>query len=131
MTSYLLDTHVVIWLACSPKRVPEDILTQLADPQNRRLVSAVTAMEITTKYRLGKLPEGELFVQDWDGTLDRLMATQISLTPAQGHAAGSLEWDHRDQFDRMLAAQAIDLGVPLVSADACMATLPGLDVRWG
>jgi len=127
---YLLDTHVLIWLACSPERVPLGIRTQLADPQNRRLVSAVTAMEITTKYRLGKLPQGEPFVRDWDRTLDRLMATEIPLTAAQAHAAGSLVWDHRDPFDRMLAAQAIDLCVPLVSGDTRMATLPGLDVRW-
>ena len=130
MSAYLLDTHALIWLVRDPERVPEYVRSILADPDNIRLVSAVSAMEITLKHRLGKLPEGDTFVDDWRGTMFELMATETPLTPAQGFAAGALEWDHRDPFDRMLAAQAIDLGLPLVSGDRAMLTAPGLDVLW-
>jgi PIN domain nuclease of toxin-antitoxin system len=127
---YLLDTHVLIWLVNRQRRIPTATRALLADEANALLVSAVTAMEITTKYRLGKMPEAEPFVRDWSGALDRLMATEVPLTPAQGFAAGGLAWPHGDPFDRMLAAQAMNLKVPFVSGDKVMSTLPGLDLRW-
>ena len=130
MSTYLLDTHTLIWLARDPERVPARVRTILADRNNTRLVSAVSAMEITLKYRLGKLPEGETFVRDWHGTMTKLMATETPLTPAQGFMAGALDWDHKDPFDRMLVATAIDLGAPFVSGDTMMPTAPGLDSLW-
>ena len=130
MSAYLLDTHVLIWLARCPERIPGATRALLADPSVTRFVSAVSAMEITTKYRLGKMPDGEPFVDNWEWALGELMATQTPLTAAQGFAAGALDWEHRDPFDRMLAAQAMDLGVPLVSGDAVMRTLPSLTICW-
>jgi len=130
LAAYLLDTNVLIWLPSHIERVPPGVLDLLADPATTRVVSAVSAMEIATKYRLGKLPDGYPFVADWSGTISELMATETPLTPAQGLAAGLLDWDHKDPFDRMLAAQALDLKIPLVSADVKMKECPGLTVLW-
>ena len=130
MTAYLLDTHALLWLVNNPKRIPAATHALLADESNDLLVSAVTAWVITTKHRLGKLPEAEPLVCGWPEMIDRLLAIEVPLTPTQGFAAGRLVWQHGDPFDRMLAAQAIDMRVPLVSGDKVMATLPGLDVCW-
>ena len=54
-TSYLLDTHVLLWLLGDPGRVPEVVRDQLADRTNGLLVSAASALEISTKVRIGKL----------------------------------------------------------------------------
>ena len=130
MQAYLLDTHTLIWLARSPEKVPLRTRELLSASHAKRFVSAVTAIELTTKYRNGKLPEAETFINDWDGSLSKLMADEIPLTARQGFRAGLLDWAHRDPFDRMLAAQAIDLDIPLISIDPAMSTLPALKVVW-
>ncbi|WP_406692394.1 hypothetical protein REH65_11355 [Saccharopolyspora sp. ID03-671] len=44
--------------------------------------------------------------------------------------AGSMDWGHRDPFDRMIAAQCMIESLALVSADKAFATLPGIQVLW-
>lgn len=130
MAAYLLDTHTLVWLARDPARIPARARALLSEPDTIRLVSAASAMELTTKYRIGKMPEAETFVNDWHGTLRQLLATETPLTPKQAFDAGLLDWPHKDPFDRMLAAQAIDLKVPLVTRDPAMTALPQLQVIW-
>lgn len=130
MSLYLLDTHALIWLVKEPNRIPEFTRELLADPDNTRIVSAVSAMEITLKYRLGKWPQIRDLIENWDAAVQTLMAIETPLTPKQAFLAGSLDWEHRDPFDRMLVAQAIDLKVPLVKADAKITELPGLEILW-
>lgn len=130
MSAYLLDTHALVWLVSAPERIPVAARDLLANPGATILVSAVTAWEIATKHRLGKMPEAEQLIQNWSGVMADLVATETPLTTRQGFMAGSLDWQHKDPFDRMLVAQAIDLGVPLVSGDGVMPTAPGLDLLW-
>ena len=89
-------------------------------------------MEVATKVRLGKLPEAEKLVTStaWLAALRRLRAEELAITTAHSLAAGSLDWPHRDPFDRLLAAQAILEQVPLVSIDPVFSTLPQLTVVW-
>jgi len=130
MASYLLDTHTLLWIVTSPSRVPQITREILRDQSNNLLISAVSAMELATKLRLGKLPAAEPLVLGWKDMVGRLDATELPLLSQHALVAGSLNWQHKDPFDRMLAAQAILLGVPLVTRDPVMATLPGLDVMW-
>jgi PIN domain nuclease of toxin-antitoxin system len=44
--------------------------------------------------------------------------------------AGTLPWDHRDPFDRVIAAQSMIESAPLVTADEKLAGLPGLHTIW-
>lgn len=122
-TSYLLDTHVLLWLLARPDRVPDDVRHRLADPANALLVSAASALEISTKVRIGKLPAPDL-----PTTLGRrvadLGAETLSVTLEHGLLAGSMRWDHRDPFDRLLVAQATLEELVLVTVDATMAALP-------
>ncbi|MDR2253997.1 MAG: type II toxin-antitoxin system VapC family toxin [Bifidobacteriaceae bacterium] len=129
---YLLDTHVFLWLVGSPDRLPGALVAELADPATDIAVSAATAMEIATKVRVGKLPEAADLARpaDWGRAVRRLGARTADLTAPQCLMAGSLTWDNRDPFDRLLAAQAIALSVPLITADAAFRDLEGLTVRW-
>jgi len=126
----LLDTHVVLWLHQAPQRIPPQTLEILSDDRVLRLVSAVTGYEILNKHRLGKLPEATDFVDRWEKTIDLLAATELPLTVSQSRLAGRLSWDHRDPWDRMLAAQAMELGVPLVTADPVFTNVTEIDVFW-
>jgi PIN domain nuclease of toxin-antitoxin system len=122
-TPYLLDTHVLLWLLGNPGRVPEEVRDQLADRANALLVSAVSALEITTKVRVGKLDAPGL-----PTTLGRrvadLGAETLPVTLEHGLLAGSLRWDHRDPFDRILVAQATLEELVLVTVDAAITDLP-------
>lgn len=122
-SSFLLDTHVVLWLLGRPDRVPVAVRAELADRENTLLVSAASALEISTKVRIGKLDAPTL-----PTTLDRrlldLGATQLPITVDHALLAGSMRWAHRDPFDRILVAQATLDELVLVTVDATIAALP-------
>lgn len=69
-------------------------------------------------------------VHDIDRALDCLGATALAITHTHAILGGTFEWTHRDRFDRMLAAQSIVEGVPLVTADAAFAGIPAVPTIW-
>jgi PIN domain nuclease of toxin-antitoxin system len=122
-TAYLLDTHVLLWLLGDAARVPEKVRDQLGDRTNSLLVSAASALEISTKVRIGRLDAPSL-----PTTLGRrvadLGAETLPVTLEHGLLAGSLRWDHRDPFDRILVAQATLEELVLVTVDGAITDLP-------
>ena len=114
----LLDTHALVWWWTDDPRLPAAARDAIADPDRVVLVSAASAWEIATKHRLGKWAEVAPLVDGFDDLLRRSRFAPLPITPAQARMAGSLDWAHRDPFDRMLLAQARDLAVPLVSGDS-------------
>lgn len=126
--TYLLDTHVLLWLWGDPGRIAPERLAELAEPANTLLVSAVCAMEVATKTRLGKLEVGRTLVPTWSARVAEISAEELSISPAHALLAGSMQWEHRDPFDRLLVAQALTEGVPLVTVDPVMIQVPGLRV---
>lgn len=124
---YLADTHVLIWLVAqdSPRG---GTATVLADPDNRIVVSAVSAYEVSYKARIGKFPSGATLIRRWAEAMTALAAEELPLTAADASTAGELDWEHRDPFDRMLVAQAQNEGLILVTADRAMLNAPGVAV---
>jgi PIN domain nuclease of toxin-antitoxin system len=120
----LLDTHALLWWQTDDERLSTTARAAIADASNEILVSAASAWEIATKIRLGKLggvPEaatrfGELVNADG---FHHLPVTHI-------HAlrAGSYALEHRDPFDRMLAAQSAIERLALVTCDEAFAAFP-------
>jgi len=102
----------------------------IEDPATRLQVSAVSAWELTTKHRLGKLPQAEVLISGFERNLGRLGALQLQISAEHALLAGALEWEHRDPFDRMLAAQAMVEGVHLVTRDPAFNGLNGLRTIW-
>lgn len=118
----LLDTHVVVWWSTGSSRVPMNWVEAIVDPANDVAVSAATAWEIEIKKRAGKL--------DFPRTaLEVATENRFGLLPISFEAstlAGQLDWDHRDPFDRMLAAQSIEHGLTIVTSDRELAGGPGV-----
>jgi PIN domain nuclease of toxin-antitoxin system len=121
---------VLIWALAAPDRLPATVRARVADRRENLVVSPASAFEIATKHRLGRLPEAAALVHAFDEQVFRLGADLIAIEARHAITAGSLDWEHRDPFDRMLAAQAMSQGLELVSADAVFAGLPGLVVVW-
>lgn len=120
---FLLDTHVLLWLIGAPDRVPEPIRDTLSDPANVLCVSAVSALEVATKQRLGKLTVDGL-IEAWEERVADIGATELVVTSAHSRLAGTMRWSHRDPFDRLLVAQATIEGLTLVTVDDAMRDLP-------
>lgn len=122
---YLLDTHIVLWLAGEADRVPSAVRAEL-ETAAERVVSSASAMEIAQKTRLGRLPMGDAVIDRWSFLMDQYQALDLPLTVGHMFRAGSLEWHHRDPFDRMLAAQAQLEGLTLVTSDRKLLAYDGI-----
>ncbi len=111
----LLDTHVLIWWLLGDPGLSIDARTGIADEDNQVFVSAASGWEITTKYRIGKLPKTTMLAADVAEATASQGFSELPVTLRQAQLAGELPGDHRDPFARMLAAQAILADLSLVS----------------
>lgn len=130
MSTLLLDTHALAWAVGRPDRLSDRARSAVADPANHLIVSAASAWELSTKLRLGRFPEAELLVAQFPSLVAELGAEPLPITDRHALRAGGLGWDHRDPFDRMLAAQALLEHATLVTRDDAFAALGGLDTLW-
>jgi PIN domain nuclease of toxin-antitoxin system len=113
----LLDTHTLLWAVIHPEFLSGKASKVIEDTTNAILVSAASAWEIATKVRSGKLPGAEVFERDFLQTLDDLGYELLSIDAATALRAARLTGDHRDPFDRMIAAQALALDIPVIGKD--------------
>jgi PIN domain nuclease of toxin-antitoxin system len=115
----LIDTHYVLWAAISSKRMETWARKLIADLDNEILVSAASVYEISLKVRLGKLPEAVEFESDLISNIEsRLGYTVLPLEGETMMRAARFEAPHADPFDRMIAAQAIQNNLPVLSTDS-------------
>lgn len=126
----LLDTHALLWALLEPAKLSTRARRVIEDPETRLLVSAATAWEIATKYRLGRLPDASDVVSDYARHLVRLRAEDVPVRSGHALVAGSMTIEHGDPFDRILAAQALTESVPLVTNDPAFRTIEGLETLW-
>jgi PIN domain nuclease of toxin-antitoxin system len=113
----LLDTHTFLWwLDGDPNLTARAQAAISADP-TKVYVSSATAWEISTKARIGKLPDALDVAADIAGCIAREGFQALSVTVEHGQRAGALPGPIKDPFDRMLIAQAMLDGLHLVSIE--------------
>ena len=111
----LLDTHAFLWWIADSRRLSNAAYAAIFDSANTVFVSAATAWEVATKYRLGKLPQAESMAYDVVSTIALQGFSELPITVEHGDRAGSLAGPHRDPFDRILISQAMTEDLVLVS----------------
>jgi len=126
----LLDTSTLLWALADPARLSARATHLIEAPTNVVLVSAASAWEIATKHRLGKLPGAGPIVVGFTAHLATLRAEELPVRSVHALRAGSFVTEHRDPFDRMLAAQAVVEGVPLLTNDPAFAAFVELETVW-
>lgn len=114
----LLDSHTLIWAGDDPAKVPAPAMGVMQDPANDLFISAATIWEMAIKVAIGKLPLSLPYRQWLDKAVDDQGLSILPITLDHTERQISLPFHHRDPFDRLIAAQAIVEGIPLVSADA-------------
>lgn len=113
----LLDTHVFLWWLDGDRRLTRRPRALGADHAVEILVSAGSAWEIATKARTGRLPGALEVAADIGGIIRSQGFGTLDINVAHAQRAGSLADEHRDPFNRILAAQALAEDIPIVSAD--------------
>lgn len=120
----LLDTHLLLWLAATPKKLSKKARTFIEDQDNELFFSAASIWEVAIKQTLGR----EDFIVDAHLLRRGLLDNGYSELPIlSDHAVvvNSLPNIHKDPFDRMLIAQATVEGFVLLTADLAVARYPG------
>ncbi len=125
----LLDTHVLLWWWSNDTKLSHNAREVLADSKTDIYVSAVSAWEIATKIRLGRLPAFEDTIWRFRELVQESAMQHLSITYLHGLHAGRYEQQHRDPFDRMLAAQAEIESFVLVTGDFAFQEFP-VQVLW-
>ncbi|MCK0507094.1 type II toxin-antitoxin system VapC family toxin [Aromatoleum anaerobium] len=126
---YLLDTHALLWWFTDDPRLSPAAREAIADDANAILVSAASAWEIATKHRLGKLNEAADAVRRFDELVAADGFQHLPVCHFHALKAGSYPAEHRDPFDRMLAAQSELESVQLITCDPAFA-LFGTATLW-
>jgi len=120
---YLLDTHALLWWWTDDPQLSPTARACIQDEANTILVSAASAWELATKHRLGRLPLAAEAVTRFNELVELDAFQHLPVSYLHALRAGGLAVDHRDPFDRMLAAQSELEGAPLISCDVAFATL--------
>jgi PIN domain nuclease of toxin-antitoxin system len=119
----LLDTCAFIWLAMPQGKLSAAATQAINDPSNRLFLSDVSVWEITLKHSSGKLP---LPASPREWLPLQVQFYQLERWPLDQDAiyrSGELPRVHLDPFDRLLAAQAMESGMTLLSPDAPLSLL--------
>ena len=113
----LLDTHALLWWLGGDERLSAGARAAIHSAEHTVLVSAVSAWEVATKFRIGKLPGAEDAARDMAGCLRSQGFVAVPITLDQAQRAGLLPGHHRDPFDRMLIAQAQAENLSVMTGD--------------
>lgn len=126
----LLDTNALLWAVHSPGNLSQRARDAIEDVTNQLFVSSISAVELSIRIRLGKLPEIGMPVRDYfTWALPRLGATSLAFVVEHGAEVELLPRHHKDPFDWMLMAQSRVEGMPIVTDDDKM-PLYEVDVIW-
>lgn len=120
----LLDTHALLWWQTDDGRLSDCARSSIADEANQVFVSAASAWEIATKQRLGKLDDAPQAAARFAELVAADGFAHLPMTHLHCLRAGGYAVDHRDPFDRMLAAQPEIERLTLVTRDPALAWFP-------
>jgi PIN domain nuclease of toxin-antitoxin system len=118
----LLDTHVMLWAVLEPERLRSECRAAIEDGANQVLFSVVSAWEIAIKQSLGKLElsqPAELWVPE---VLRKTGIESLAVDLPAALRVRALPWHHRDPFDRLLVAQALQGDLVVATRDSNLET---------
>lgn len=116
LSGVLLDTHIWAWALISPSSLSDSATTAITAAE-RVCVSTISLFEIAQKVRLGKWDAIAPYVGQLINLAEEQRVSLIAVTSKISIVAATLDWPHRDPFDRLICATAMEEGLTLISAD--------------
>lgn len=133
MNKYLLDTHCLLWFQENNKDIPEKVMDVLKNTENEIYFSQISLFEIAIKQKIGKLPDFKVSLSDIHEQAVSDLFTFLPLLNQhlfQYKNVPLLE-NHRDPFDRLLIATAIEEKLIIITADEKFSNYNKLiDIYW-
>lgn len=129
MVRCLLDTHALFWWVFFPELLPSKVRDVLSEPGTDVFVSAVSAYEMSQKHHRGRWPEVAMLVSAFEEVIAAEGFELLPLTARHAVRAGAYGREHRDPFDRMLVAQAVEEQLRVVTRDKALERM-GAEVVW-
>jgi len=120
---YLLDTCTFLWVSQQTTMLSKAAAAVINDPSNELHVSDVSVWEVVMKHSAGKLPmpdDPRMWIPD---KFSHHKFKSLSLKQSAIYRSGELPRVHPDPFDRLLAAQAMEEGMTILSPDAPLSLL--------
>jgi PIN domain nuclease of toxin-antitoxin system len=116
----LLDTHSFLWLVTDDPKLSERAKSVFLDGDNELLCSAVVGFEIAVKFSLGKLDLAEPPREFMEKRIRHNALKPLAVTLEHSYRLAQLPFHHRDPFDRLFVAQALEEDLALLSIDAIL-----------
>lgn len=129
MSSVLLDTHAWVWSFANDALLSSRARTTIREADTV-YVSPISFFEIGQKVRTGRWPEMQGRVKELPAILKEQGGSIATLTPEICLDASTMDWKHRDPFDRLIVSTALALGVGLVSKDSAFEDRDDLTLVW-
>ncbi|GAB6041848.1 type II toxin-antitoxin system VapC family toxin [Endothiovibrio diazotrophicus] len=121
----LLDTHALLWWLAEPQRLPPPVVDAISDPANTVHVSVATAWECAIKQSLGKLR----LPAPISSAVEQCGFTPLEIRMSHVERFARLPHHHRAPFDWLLAAQALEEALVLVTHDGKLRDYP-IPILW-
>ena len=112
----ILDTHTFLWYIEGSPKLSKQARAEIGSSKNNLYFSIASLWEISIKFGLGKLSLSNPF-SELEGVLKQLQIEILPITFTDTECYLSLPLHHRDPFDRMLIAQAINRSLVVISQD--------------
>ena len=126
---YLLDTHTLLWFLKGDKKLSDKARQLIDSPRNSKFLSIVSLWEIAVKVSLGKLVLDKSFERLFPEQLYFSRIEILDITVDSLIKLTTLPFHHRDPFDRLIIAQALVEGIPIIGADAAFDAY-GISREW-
>ncbi len=126
---FLIDTQAFIWFVENNKNLPVKIKKELESSENTIIVSIASLWEMTIKMSLGKLKVN----CEIDIMIEKLYSNGFELLPILPEhiiKLSTLQYFHRDPFDRIIISQALSEKIKLVSSDEIFDLYPKVTRIW-
>ena len=116
----LLDTHAMYWYIEGAPQLSATAQTLIQDAANEVLISPASYWEIAIKTSIGKWQLNQPYERFVDIALNQYRFQVLPILPTHTALLIGLPFHHRDPFDRMLVAQAMVEGIPIVGNDRAL-----------
>lgn len=114
---FLVDTQAFLRAARSPEELSDRARVILADRTAELLISIVVPWEIAIKSGIGKLKNVTEILDRFEGLIGAADYRMLETSTHHVIQSGALPAHHKDPFDRLLIAQALDLHISIISSD--------------